>query len=59
MYHGKILPELAMDKGRLTEEEVENPDVWLRGALEQGSQNTEIFHLEEMEMRELNSQRHS
>ena len=59
MYHGKILPELAMDKGRLTEEEVENPDVWLRGELEQSSQNTEIFHLEEMEMRELNSQRHS
>ena len=50
VYHGKILPDLVMEKGRQTEEEFENPDTWLRGELEQISQYTEILHLGEMEM---------
>ena len=57
IYHGKILPvELVMDKGRQRKEESENPDTWLRGELDQNARNIEIFHLEEMEMEELNSQ---
>ena len=48
VYHGKLLPDLVSDKGRQTEEELENPDTWLRGELEQISRNVEIFHLEEM-----------
>ena len=56
VYHGKMLPELVTEERRQTEEEVENPDTWLRGELEQSLQNVEIFHLEEMEMGELNSQ---